>query len=259
MKTQVNHHHQLNAVAVLISVSILLLAFGIYKTIQFQEKEMFKSYTYTSELATTPNEVAKNHSLSLTNELFENEETLEIESWMLDYSTWLTKPTSTASTYSTSTEETLEIKDWMLNTSEWLVPATSNIVLAEYEEEALVIEDWMLSTNDWVTTNHMDYDMLYEEDLELESWMLSTKNWEVPLLTEDQWNEINFPQEEELVIKDWMIQCCTWITSENMNEAELYDFNQNIIEESLTIEAWMTDLDSWLIDHNNTNTDKKQG
>jgi len=256
MKTQVSHHHQLNAVGILITISILLLAFGIYKTIQFQENEMFKSYTYTSETSTFPNEVATNHSLSLTNDFYESEASLEIENWMLDYSTWLAKPTTIATSNSSYAEETLEIKDWMLNPSEWLTTSNTNLEIVEYEEEALKIEDWMLSTNDWLTTSSFENDLLNEEKLELEQWMLTTDEWEVPLLTANQWAEINSETEEELEIKDWMIQCCTWFTSENMNKIELDEYTDNIQEEALVIEAWMTDVDSWFIESNNN--DKRQ-
>ncbi len=262
MKTQVNHHHQLNAVGILITVSILLLAFGIYKTIQFQEKEMSRSYTYTSEVTNFPTEVAKNHSLSLTNELYDNETPMEIESWMLDYSTWLTQPVATTAnttTYDSYVEEELEIEDWMLSTSEWLTTAYYNADVAEFEEETLSIEEWMLSPNEWVETANLETSIYTEETLEMEEWMLSTESWEVPLLTESQWNEINTTTEEELEIEDWMVQCCTWITTEAMNEADLYDFSENIKEEALAIEPWMTDVDSWFIKNNNTNSSKRQG
>ncbi len=157
MKTQVNHHYQLNAVGTLITVSILLLAFGIYKTLQLQEKEMFKSYTYTSEITTIPNEVAKNHSLNLTNELFENETPLEIESWMLDYSTWLAKPTlSIAPAYYAYDEKELDIKNWMLSTENWEVLLLTKNQWNEIKttnEKPLAIEPWMTDIDSWFNKN----------------------------------------------------------------------------------------------------------
>ncbi|MCW3785658.1 hypothetical protein [Plebeiibacterium sediminum] len=257
MKTHVNHHHYLNVIGVLITVTVLLLAFGIYKTLQFQEKEMFKSYEYTSEVSSSIYE-ANRHQLPTSAEFAEDEAALEIEDWMLDYSSWLAEPV-TANTTVSYTEEPLAIEDWMLNTSEWFTPTTtSNIVAAEYEEEALVIEDWMLSTNEWLTTSTASLFSEAETELELQSWMLSVESWDVPVVTAAQWNELNSVVEEELPIEDWMVQCCTWLAPEQMNQEELSNFSQNIMEEELIIEAWMTDVDSWLIEENPNTTEKEQ-
>ena len=259
MKTHVNHHHYLNVIGVLITVTVLLLAFGIYKTLQFQEREMFKSYEYTSEASSTIYEAHRNQ-LPTTAEFAEDEAALKIEDWMLDYSSWLTEPTTTNNINAFSNiEEPLVIEDWMLNTSEWFTAsATSNFVATEYAEEALVIEDWMLSTDEWLTTSPASLFSEAETELELQSWMLSVESWDVPVVTNAQWEELNAVVEEELPIENWMVQCCTWLTPEQMNQEELSNFSQNIMEEELIIEAWMTDVDSWLIEENEITTEKEQ-
>ncbi len=259
MKTHVNHHHYLNVIGVLITVTVLLLAFGIYKTLQFQEKEMFKSYEYTSEASFTINDTYK-HQLPTTSEFAEDEAALEIKEWMLDYSSWLTEPTTANNTTVTSyAKEPLVIEDWMLNTSEWFTTSpTSNFVATEYAEDVLVVEDWMLSTDDWLTTSPASLFSAAETELELQSWMLSVDSWDVPVVTAEQLNELNAVVEEDLPIEDWMVQCCTWLTPEQMNQEELSNFSQNIMEEELIIEAWMTDDNSWLIEENEIATEKEQ-
>ncbi|MCW3807210.1 hypothetical protein [Plebeiibacterium marinum] len=250
MKTQVNHHnHHLTAVGVLISLSVVLLAFGIYKTVVFQQNEMFNSYTYTSESVAASYDV---NNLNAANE-FEftaSEAPIEMEEWMTDYSSWLVEPEQSATTFGLSdyVEETLPIENWMTNTSEWLNTVATDQVF----EEELVVEDWMLSTSEWVTPiTAIDFTH-DEKELEIESWMVSIDQWNVPLLTTQQWNEINNNQEETLAVENWMIQCCTWLLPHQMNSEELYDFSQNIMEEALVLEPWMTNVESWLIEETET-------
>ncbi len=187
MKTHANqNHYHLNAMAILVSITVLLLTLGIYKAITISQKEAFRNYSTNTtgsaptSLAPEVSEMLYSHSY---NELAE-EEALEIESWMTDCSTWIT-PTTATSSVTNNSEEALEIESWMLNSDQWLetTPAPVAIPQLESYEPVLEVEPWMLNDAEWHETENLPIESDQEMSLEVESWMLNIGQWDVPIVS----------------------------------------------------------------------------
>jgi hypothetical protein len=250
MKTHANQtHYHLNAIAILVSITVLLLTLGIYKAITFSQKEAFRSYS-TNTIATAPTSMAPELSEMLYshsyNELVE-EPALEIESWMTDYSTWIT-PSTTSSSMTDDSEETLEIESWMLNSDQWLETAPAPVSVPQFDpyEPKLEIESWMLNSAEWFETEDKSIESGQEMSIDVESWMLNIDEWFVPAIRADRLEALNQPvYEAEFALETWMYQIDSWIPQQE-NTLKGSDNTEFMQEESLPIESWMLDKTGWL-------------
>jgi len=95
----------------------------------------------------------------------ENEESLEIENWMINENNF-----GTFISFEVASESALELEDWMTNDSYF--DKTSEMFIEETESE-LEIEDWMLDENLFNAAGEV------EQSLQMESWMLSEDIWNV--------------------------------------------------------------------------------
>ena len=225
MKTQINHYDiQIKALVLLVSISIILLAFGIYKVIQLgnlAEEYVNVNNTHLANIQEPNNPQGVFNSYILSNKDHE-EAPLEVEEWMMDDSEWRKKSHAFAETLvEEHFEESLVLEDWMLTTETWLkrVAVTNTFKSSDNDEPALILENWMISDEGWL--------MDEEVDLELESWMLDFKEWGVPLLTEAQWGEIKTYDEEPLNLEAWMMNTSKWIPVKNA-EFEIAEFGLTV-------------------------------
>ncbi|TLX70430.1 hypothetical protein E9993_22195 [Labilibacter sediminis] len=284
MKTQVNQHHgQLSLIALLVSTSILLLAFGIYKTIIFQNSYLADIYTPATAANNPAPAVSNEYGELLYSHIFSDEVTeapLEIEEWMTDLSAWNTAPTSTfntvemeffeedlaledwmtdpsswvttpaVTTYDSHYEAPLEIEDWMTELSEWeIVPSAELFNETEFSEPGLEVEPWMLNDSAWYNSE-IPETTDFESSLTVEDWMTDLSEWNVPVLSPDQFAELNQENvDEELVLERWMTTCCLWLP--NQMEIDIYEYSRFHQEDALVLEAWMLDDKSWLIEEKN--------
>ncbi|MCY1720338.1 hypothetical protein OU798_08295 [Prolixibacteraceae bacterium Z1-6] len=95
----------------------------------------------------------------------ENEETLEIENWMMNEDSF-----GTFISFEVESESPMVLENWMTNESYFNY--ATEMFLEETESE-LEIEDWMLNENLFNATGED------EQPLKLESWMISDKVWNV--------------------------------------------------------------------------------
>ncbi len=252
MKTQVrNHDYHLGAMTLLISISLVVLIFGVYKTLTVSNK----AASYTSHYVVNRNipvlaDVDENLLLTTHNFVDVLEEpVLEVEDWMLNDKEWLTSE-STLSTLSVEEhfEETLPLEDWMTDPDSWLNQnEMSSEAFMDESEPELELEAWMLDDENWLSDDDKLNKPVEEEyALQIEPWMLSVDSWEVPVMREDQLVELSNSEEEPLQLQAWMLNCCTWVP-ESYSTIEIYEFSQRIKEDALALENWMLDDESWVI------------
>jgi len=76
--------------------------------------------------------------------------------------------------FATEQEEQLQIESWMINDNNWTSEAIST---SQEAEESLSVEPWMTDENTWSSSNEADT-LVSEKALEVESWMTSESIWE---------------------------------------------------------------------------------
>jgi hypothetical protein len=86
----------------------------------------------------------------------------EVETWMLDLSTWANVTSTFSSAVAVETEQ--EIEEWMTNPNDKVWDTTS--------EEELVIENWMYDLKHCLWN-----DCVQEEEMEIEAWMTDISEW----------------------------------------------------------------------------------
>lgn len=86
---------------------------------------------------------------------------LEIDSWMIDLSSWVSKGETTM----TVSEEALSVEKWMLNPNHQSWGDSPN-------ENSIQLENWMidLQNSNWETGQS-------EPELNLENWMIDLTSW----------------------------------------------------------------------------------
>ena len=100
----------------------------------------------------------------------ENEETLDVEVWMIDENNF-----GRFFTVEEESENPLELEDWMTN--ETLFDANS-IYFETETEDAWELEDWMTKAANFNGSLFQTIDQTENENpLELEGWMISEKIW----------------------------------------------------------------------------------
>lgn len=221
MKTNVNQHdNQLNTITLLVSISLILLMFGIYKVFSFNSSDV--AFNYERSIVTNNEQVINSNVGEVLYTHHYLEETtikpLTVEVWMTDLSSWNVTGVSVSSEIFNDFEPELDIEPWMLNDEEWNEESNVN----------------MLAKED-------------EESLELASWMLNLESWEVPIFTKEQWAYLNEDDEVILAVESWMMNCCTWVP-EVYSDIEIYKFRYSIHEDVLALESWMFEDSSWLIE-----------
>lgn len=139
--------------------------FSLYKRKQKQKTEKMKTtikqiaaVTFIALLFLVGNAKAS----SLEN----NEKTLQLESWMTDYSIWDFKSNCILE-YGQETEEALIIENWMTNENVW------NLNYFNETEASLELEDWM--TNEEVWNKNVQ---IAESTLTVENWMINDEFWQ---------------------------------------------------------------------------------
>ncbi len=251
MKSHVNQHsYHLGAIALLVSVSILLLVFGIYKTIVYQNntKVFYSENVSEAEASINPviGEILNTHFF----EEEQIEQPLEFEAWMTDYSNWGVETTNNftaTNEVSEFYENPLAVEEWMLDLSGWInnEEVFNNDINVDVEPE-LGIEPWMLDDSSWLEMSNTEV----EEELPLESWMWNLNNWGTPVISAEKLNGLTLIEDESsLALESWMMNYSTWLP-EKYNEIKIYEFSKTIQEEELKLEAWMLDVDSRFIDDN---------
>ncbi|WP_075590907.1 hypothetical protein [Labilibacter marinus] len=252
MKTHVSHNdYQFRVLVALVVVSILLLSFGVYKVIEFNHNT--NSYTYServlgSDLVVSSTLPEAIYSHTYSEEFVETP--LVLESWMTDYSEWVSEPTMavSASTIEMEYEQPLVLEGWMTNMDSWgLESSTVASDMFEESEPSLELEGWMLSDEGWIEEESAITTEPLEEELEVKSWMLELNDWDVPVVTNEQLVNYNTVEEESLELHAWMLNCCTWIP-EKFADIDIYEFSEHLNEDALNLEAWMLDDSTWLIE-----------
>lgn len=252
MKTQVNQHNsQLVIIAFLVSTSILLLAFGIYKTITLQNNHLLSTHNQASIIPSIPSFNLEYGDLLYSHVYLEEsvESPLEIKEWMTNYSSWITE--SSSSNIETSStelyEEPLALEEWMTNYSSWMTNTNAHATYETeeyYNEAPLDVENWMTNLLEWdiIPYSNINNEINKEEpELELEPWMINDSAWHKS--TSEPYEETNL--ESSLILKEWMISIDDWEVPVVSTE-QFAKMNNNLQYEELTLEPWMFFYNTWV-------------
>jgi hypothetical protein len=192
MKTNLNVQ---KAVTKTLAAGISLVLISITVNAQDFWKSVFENSSFNtiatamvvSDLKTTKAESIHFADAGLA---VEAEEPLELESWMMEESTF-----NTSLTVETEAEAPLSLESWMTREDVFEADFFNN---EKEAENALELESWMTNDSNFENTA-IEIIEETEEPLELENWML-----------EDHF-EINREQEQPLRLESWMTSEQTWV------------------------------------------------
>ena len=94
---------------------------------------------------------------------------------MIDDANWNT--VNTAFAFEEAMDETLELESWMINENTWGNAGLTSI--ANEVETSLVLESWMIDENLWERESFINAETEVENELVLESWMINDKTWNI--------------------------------------------------------------------------------
>ena len=169
MKTK-NNVQKTIAKTLAAGMSLVLISFTV------NAQDFWKSFMENSGLnniATAMVEPAKTETYNVTNTnssafTEENEEPLELETWMTDENNF-----TTTFSIESETEAPLALENWMKNENTF---NASNFVMEEESENALELESWMTSDSSFGISNLKIVDEA-EQPMAMADWMTSDKIW----------------------------------------------------------------------------------